>query len=481
MNNLTKALIHEMARRTNTTVTPDHLAVLDYAYAHYGEHRVGPLYQNLARHTGYRRADVERLFPSGLLSVYTWVGIPIHKPDGRCKPMAKIDVEDRRDVYLDHNATTYVRDEIRLLLANRHQADQFGNPSSSSDLGRSAHDEVSAARDGIAECLGVAGHEIVFTGCGSEANNLAIKGTALRQIGRGGHIITSATEHSAVLEPVHYLAELGFDVTVLGVGPDGRVSSAAVASALRSSTILVAIMAVNNEIGVINPIPEIGAVCRQAAVPFFVDAIQGFGKTELRPKEDGITMLSLSGHKIYAPKGVGALYVDDEHELLPLVHGGGQEYGRRAGTENVDAIVALAEAARLAHVERAREQERMLGLRAYFLQRLFEIEPGAVVNGSLAHRAANNLNIGFPDVDSGSLLLSLNQIGIAVSAGSACHAGGVEASHVLRALAADTDRYGSLRFSFGLRTTEADLDYLFRYLGEILSTLRGERDPRSMH
>jgi cysteine desulfurase len=240
---------------------------------------------------------------------------------------------------------------------------------------------------------------------------------------------------------------------------------------LRPDTILVTVMAANNEIGVINPIGEIGRICQAAGVPFMVDAIQAFGKMPLRPKEMGISLMSMSGHKIYAPKGVGALYINEGISLSPLIRGGGQEFGLRAGTENVGSIMAFGRAARLIEREMEAENERQLALRDFFLAELRKISLDFIVNGSLEDRLSNNLNIGFPGVDSGSLLLSLNQIGVYVSAGSACSAGSRDVSHVIRALGVDTDYYGVIRFSFGLQTSKEDLIYLFKYLPEILNQL----------
>lgn len=204
--NIVRSLVHEMARRTGTLLTDEHFPLLEYAYHYYEKHRVGPLYANIERSTGARKEDVERLFPAALNSLYTWVGIPIHSPDSNCKPMAKIDVDDPREVYLDHNATTYVRDEVKALLI-RHYAerDVFGNPSSSTNVGKEAYDLVAGARERIAGCLRVSAGEIVFAGGGSEANNLAIKGVAARHPDGKAHFVTSRTEHSAVLEPMRHL------------------------------------------------------------------------------------------------------------------------------------------------------------------------------------------------------------------------------------------------------------------------------------
>ena len=255
---------------------------------------------------------------------------------------------------------------------------------------------------------------------------------------------------------------------------DGRITAQSVKNNLRKDTILVSIMAVNNEIGAINPIGEIGEVCQAADVPFMVDGIQGLGKIKLLPRKMGISLMTMSGHKLYAPKGVGALYINKGISIVPLIHGGAQEYGLRAGTENIGSIMAFGLAAKLACSEMEKENRRLLELRNYFLEGLRKIEPGIIVNGSLEHRTANNLNIGFPGIDSGSLLLSLNQIGIYVSSGSACSAGSTDASYTIKALGVDTDRYGIIRFSFGLPNTREDVEYLFKYLPTILEQLKAE-------
>ncbi|MCB0171180.1 MAG: cysteine desulfurase [Anaerolineae bacterium] len=472
MNNLTKTLINQMSTATGTILTDEHHRVLEYAYSFYENNRVGPLYQNIKRHTGVTKEAIVQLFPHGLNSVYTWVGIPIYSAENGCKPFVSIEVDNIQQVYLDYNATTPLRPEVIQTLT-RYQADSvgFGNSSSSTTLGKHAYDLIHKARCQLADCLNVSAKEIVFTGGGSEANNLALKGLAFQHLEHKGHIITSEIEHPSVLRTLEFLQRIGFAVTYLRVEPDGHISPQAVKDHLRPNTILVSIMAANNEIGVINPLAEIGQICQAAGVPFMVDAIQGFGKIPLRPKAWGISLLSLSGHKIYAPKGVGALFVDEAITLTPLIHGGGQEFGLRAGTENVGAIMALGQAARLANTEMKREHERLLGLRNFLLVELQKIVPDLIVNGSLEHRLANNLNVGFPDVDSGSLLLSLNQIGVYVSAGSACSAGSRSASHVISALGVDAERYGIIRFSFGLQTTQADLEYLLNYLPQILNQL----------
>ena len=481
MDSLATQTVYEMARRTGTQLTPCHLSVLDFVYNHYKENRVGPLYKNIKRATGVAKAQLDDLFPHGLHSVYTWVGVPIQTPETPCKPMASVQVKDFREVYLDHNATTYVRSEVReKLIAHFNDDTTFGNPSSSTSLGSRAHDVVERARRQISGTLKIEPAQLFFTGCGSESNNQAIKGIAYQHLDGKGHLITTKIEHPSVLHTMEYLETLGFEVTYLGCNSEGRIEPTSVADALRDDTILVSVMAVNNEIGTINPIEEIGTVCGNANVPFMVDAIQAFGKIPLHPQRMGISLMSVSAHKLYGPKGVAALYVDPDVTLVPLLHGGPQERGQRAGTENLASIMAFGYAAKLIHAEREAEHHRLTKLRDDFLRRLREIEPDIIVNGSLEHRIPHNLNIGFPGIDSGSLLLSLNQIGVYVSSGSACQAGSVEASHVMKALGVDTRRYGTIRFSFGLRTTSDDLDYLFTYLGSILAQLEVDKSERTM-
>ncbi|MDR4504300.1 MAG: cysteine desulfurase [Candidatus Scalindua sp.] len=476
MNNLVKTLINRMSRVTQTPLTQKHMDILEYAHNYYEKNRVGPLYLNLKKNTGATREEIENLFPHGLTSVYTWVGIPIQTGREICKPMAMVDVEDYREVYFDHNATSYIRDEVREKLINYyHGSYDFGNPSSSTNPGKIAYDTLQMARSRISDCLKVNSTEIFFTGSGSEANNMAIKGIAFQHLKNKGHIISSKVEHPSVLKTLQYLEKLGFRVTYLDIEKNGLVEAHSVKDSLTEDTLLVSLMAVNNEIGAINPVSEIGEVCKKANVPFMVDGIQGFCKIKLKPKEMGISLLSMSGHKIYAPKGVAALYVNKDISLEPLIHGGGQEFGLRSGTENVGSIMAFGLAAKLAHSEMEKENKRLLELRDYFLEGLQKIEPDIIINGSLEQRTVNNLNVGFPNIDSGSLLLSLNQIGVYVSAGSACSAGSKEASYVIKALGVDTGRYGIIRFSFGLSNTKEDINYLFKYLPSILKQLKAEK------
>ncbi len=473
--------IYYMSRTTDTPLTEAHMRVLEYAWNYYRKNSVGPLFQNIKKHTGVTKEELSSMFPSGISSLYTWVGIPIQSRDKGCKPMATIDVENPREVYFDHNATTPLRREVVDAMVDFLQDPQsHGNPSSSYDIGSRAYDVIERARGQIAKGLGVDSGEIYFVGSGSEANNLAIKGVAEKFIQANadgdapGHIICSRVEHPSVLETVRYLEDNGFDVTWLDVDRDGVLGADQVAAAIRDDTAIVSVMAANNEIGTIYPYAEIGSLCAARNIPFFVDAIQAYGKIPIRPKEMGISLLSLSGHKIYAPKGVGAIYIDKDLDLAPLIHGGSQELGVRAGTENVVGIMALGLAAELSYAEMESQTARYIELRSYFLERLTGIVPGAIVNGTLENRLPHNLSIGFPGVDSGSLLLSLNQIGVAVSAGSACSASSNKVSHVLEAIGADIDKFGTLRFSFGNQTDIEDIDYLFTHMPAILAQLAAD-------
>ncbi len=475
LNNYIKTFINQMARRTGTIIGERHKRILEFAYTYYERYGVGPLYKNFERYTGATREDIEKLFPHGLNSIYTWVGIPIHSVDDLCKPVAQVNVENFREVYFDHNATTYIRKEVLKVLKDYYNGKYgFGNPSSSTFLGKRAFDSVMKARIQIADSLNVTPGEIVFTGSGSEANNLAIKGVGFKYIESKtkGHIITTLIEHPSVLESIQFLGMFNFDITFLEVDANGLISPEAVRDALRSDTILVSVMAVNNEIGTVNPIEEIGRICALAEVPFMVDAVQAFGKTEIYPKDCNISLMSFSAHKIYGPKGVGALFVDENMSIIPLIHGGDQEYHMRAGTENIANIMAFGKAAQLSQMEMKKENDRLKKLQDCFIENLEKHIPGYIINGSIKNRMPNNLNVGFPDIDGGALLISLNQIGVYVSAGSACSAGSKEASHVIRALGVDVGKYGSIRFGFGLKTTKADVDYLFKYLPDIINQIR---------
>ncbi len=473
MNNYIKTLITRMAMSNNIVLTEEHNKILDYAYRYYQKNKVGPLYYNFKKNLGITKTGINKLFPHGLYSIYNWVDIPIHSANFPCKAIPEIKVNDYRQVYLDYNATTFIRDEVKKVLNNYYSGNMgFGNPGSSTEPGRQAWELVNAAHEQLAQCLQVEPGEIVFTGCGTEANNLAIKGIALNHYPDKGHIITANTEHSSVLRTVQYLESVGYEISILNVDREGFVEPDDVARHIKKNTILVSIMAANNEIGTINPLPEIGKICKNAGVPFMVDAIQAFGRIPLNPKKLGISLLSISGHKIYGPKGVGALFVDKECVLVPLLHGGRQEGGLRSGTENVGHIIAMATAAKLITAEMNPESARLRELRDYFVDQIHCSIPDIIINGSLQHRLPHNISIGFPGIDSGSLLLGLNKIGVYVSSGSACSEGSQDTSHVLRAIGVDKLKYGAIRFSFGQQTTKDDLDYVLKYIPVLFHKLK---------
>lgn len=393
--------------------------------------------------------------------------------NSKCQSGTQIPVNDFMEVYLDNNATTCPREEVATILSDYANGKLgYGNPANLNPPGYYASDFIIDARIRIAKCLKVDAKNIYFTGSGTEANNMAIKGIAFSHLKEKGHIITTKTEHKSVIKTMDYLESLGFEITRLGVDSMGRVSPELVKQSIRENTILVSVIMANNEIGTINPIKEIGAICKEAGVPLMTDAVQAFGKLPIDPEEMNISLMTFSGHKIYGPKGIGGLYVSKKVSLVPLIHGGGQEFGLRSGTENVGHIIAFGVATQLAHEEMRSESERLTHLRDYFLHQLEVVEPSYQLNGSLTDRIPNNLSIGFPGVDSRALQKSLSQIGISVSISSACSAKTSLDSHVLKAIGADTLNYGTIRFGFGRETNKEDIDYLFKYLGEILVDLK---------
>ncbi|HHU60608.1 MAG: cysteine desulfurase NifS [Bacillota bacterium] len=375
-------------------------------------------------------------------------------------------------IYMDHAATTAVRREVAEAMKPFFTS-KFGNSSSVYDLGREARRGLDQARDKIFKLLGAErAEEIIFTSGGSEANNLAIKGVAWAYANKGKHIITSSIEHPAVLDTANWLTQFGFELTVLPVDEYGLVDSQKVASALRPDTILVSIMHANNEIGTIQPISEIGKIVRQHGALFHTDAVQTAGSLDLDVDELNVDLLSISAHKFYGPKGVGALYVRRGVRLEPLIHGGAQEKRRRAGTENVAGIVGMATALELAQTERKVESARLTKLRDKLIKGL-QIIPDTKVNGDLENRLSNNVNVCFKYIEGESLLLNLDLKGIAASSGSACTSGSLDPSHVLLAMGLSHEiAHGSLRLTLGRENTEADVDYLLEVVPEIVERLR---------
>ena len=365
---------------------------------------------------------------------------------------------DPRPIYLDYNATTPIAPEV-LDAMLPFLREQFGNPSSSHAYGSAAHEAVDRARAQVADLLGCQPDEIVFTGAGSEANNLAIKGVAFARRGAGAHLITSAVEHPAVLTTCRYLvARFGYRLTVLPVDVHGLVDPDDVARAIEAGTVLITIMHANNEVGTLQPIDEIAEVARQHGVTFHTDAAQSVGKVATNVDELGVDLLTVVGHKLYAPKGIGALYVRSGTQLDSLVHGAGHEGGRRAGTENVPYMVALGAACALAGRRLADGgADRTCALRDRLHDRLREGVPGLALNGHPEKRLPNTLNVSFPGQDGEELLARTPEI--AASTGSACHAGRTEPSGVLLAMGIDRGRaLGAVRLSLGYQTTADDVE-----------------------
>lgn len=378
---------------------------------------------------------------------------------------------ESRLIYLDHNATTPLAPEV--MEAMTHSMWVFGNPSSLNLPGEEAKALISRAREQVAGLLNVLPEEVIFTGSGSAANNLAIKGVATRYAPADCHIITSQIEHSAILEPCRFLEKQGYRVSYLPVDRAGRVDPDDVRRALHATTRLISIMHANNETGVIQPIEEIAQIAHAAGVLFHTDAVQTVGKLALNlGNHPAIHLLSLTGHKFYGPKGVGALIIRQGIDLCPLVHGGGQENRYRAGTENVLGIAGLGAACQRAHLHAATEQARQRSLR----DRLYEglIALGDVeLNGKLTYLVPNTLNASFRFIKGDALAQSLSLLNVAVSTGSACHAQEVEPSHVLVAMGVPEElRAGAIRFSLGKDTTLADIEETLDAVGRVVRRLR---------
>jgi len=367
-----------------------------------------------------------------------------------------------RPIYLDCHSTTPVDQRVMAAMIPFF-TQHFGNPASAGhQYGWEAEAAVQQAREQLAGAIAATPEEIIFTSGATEANNLAIKGVAEAYLDRGKHMITVVTEHNAVLDPCRYLRSLGFDITFLPVQPDGLIHLSDLENALRPDTILVSVMAANNEIGVLQPIAEIGALCHQRGVLFHTDAAQAIGKIPLDVNAMQIDLMSLTAHKVYGPKGIGALYVRRRNprvQLAPQLHGGGHERGMRSGTLYTPQIVGFAAAVQLGIDDMAAETVRIARLRDRLWQHLSQLD-GITLNGHPTHRLAGNLNISVDGVDGQALLLGL-QPHVAVSSGSACTAAKATPSHVLQAIGrSDALAYASLRFGIGRFNTEAEIDWV---------------------
>lgn len=377
-----------------------------------------------------------------------------------------------RTVYLDHAATTPVRPEVIDVMMGVLQ-EEFGNPSSVHQFGQPVRKMIEQARAQTAKAIGANAKEIVFTSGGTEADNLAIIGGARANANKGKHIITSAIEHHAVLDACLHLQKEGFELTLLPVDEYGRVSVEELRRALRNDTVLVSIMHANNEIGTVNPIAEIGKICRAQGVLFHTDAVQSVGKIPVDVEALQVDLLTLTGHKIYGPKGTGALYIRNGVKIEPLVHGGGQEKAVRPGTENAAGIAGLGKAIELAAAELEQEAARLTKLREKLIDGVLSGIPGSRLNGHPTERVPHNANFSFPGVDGQMLIQALDMKGMAASAGSACTSGTVDPSHVLSAIGLERDvALGSVRLSLGKSTSEEDVNYVIDQLQEVVQFLQ---------
>jgi cysteine desulfurase len=375
-------------------------------------------------------------------------------------------------IYLDHASTTPADPEVVAAMAPWH-TEQFGNPSTVYSLGLTAASAVQEAREFIAQTLGADAEEIYFTSGGTESDDWAILGTAEAQQQKGRHLITSTLEHHAVLESMEYLEKHGYEITRVPVNSDGLVDPDDVRKAIRPDTILVSIMHANNEVGTVEPIAEIGKITREAGVLFHTDAVQSAGKLPLDVNELGVDMLSVSAHKLYGPKGVGLMYLRKRTRVSPLLHGGGQERGRRAGTTNVPGIVGMAKAFELARARMAEDAVREAALRNRLWEGLSANIEAIYLNGDMAHRLPNNLNVRLDGIEGESMILMLDMEGICVSSGSACTTGSLEPSHVLLALGIPAElAHGSLRVTLGRSTTEENIDFFIKVFPPIVARLR---------
>lgn len=376
-----------------------------------------------------------------------------------------------RTIYLDHAATTAL--DTRVLDAMLpYLTTEYGNASSIYTLGRHAMQAIDGARDEVADILGCRPTEISFTGCGSESDNLAIKGIAFSSQKKGNHIITTPIEHHAVLHTCQYLERFGFKTTYVPVDTYAQVDPDDVGRAITDQTILVSVMYANNEVGTIEPVAEIGRICRARKMPFHVDAVQAGGSLPLDVAALNADLLTLSSHKFYGPKGVGILYVHQGIRLLPQLQGGSQERGRRAGTENVAGIVGAATALRLAYEELPRVQPRIIALRDRLINGLLTI-PASQLTGHPTHRLPNNASFCFEGVEGESILLNLDLLGVAASTGSACTSGSVDPSHVLIAMGLPVEvAHGSLRLTLGKNNTAADVEAILSSVPGIVEKLR---------
>lgn len=377
-----------------------------------------------------------------------------------------------RKVYLDYSATTPVKKEV-LDEMLPYFTEHFGNPSSLYSIAQESKKALDTARERVASLINANPNEVFFTAGGSEADNWALEGIADAHKAKGNHIITTKIEHHAILHTAEYLEKRGCDVTYLDVDKEGFINLKELEEAITDKTILISVILVNNEVGTLQPIKEIVDIAKRHNVIIHIDAVQALGNVHIDVKEMGVDLMSMSGHKIYGPKGVGALYIRKGIKISNFIHGGAQEMKKRAGTENLTGIVGFGKAAQLAKESLNEHIERLSSLRNYFIDEVTSKIPDTIVNGSMEHRHPGNANISFEYIEGESMLILLDMNGISVSTGSACSSKSLTPSHVLSAMGIPVERiHGTLRFSIGEFTTREDIDYVVEKLEEIVSKLR---------
>ena len=377
-----------------------------------------------------------------------------------------------RNVYLDYSATTPVKEDV-LKEMLPYFSEKFGNPSSLYDKGLEAKDAVSHAREQVAALIQADPKEIIFTAGGTEADNWVVFGVADKLKAKGNHIITTKIEHHAMLHSCQFLEKHGYEVTYLDIDKEGKVDPSQLEAAITDKTILISVMMVNNEIGTIQPIKELAAIAKAHNIMFHTDAVQALGNIPIDVKALGVDLMSLSSHKIYGPKGTGALYIRKGVQLPSFIHGGGQENKKRAGTENLTGIIGFGKASELARLHFDEHVAHCKALRDHLIDRVLKEIPDTFLNGTREDRHPGNANITFEYIEGEAILLLLNQFGISVSTGSACSSASLEPSHVLSALGVPVEMiHGTVRFTVGDDTTMEDIDYVVDCLKKIVSRLR---------
>lgn len=382
-------------------------------------------------------------------------------------------MKEKQIYYFDHNATTPIDNEVFKAVVPYYEQ-LYGNPSSSYYIGRQVRDKIENVRSSIASYFNMNPEGVMFTSSGSEADNMIIKGIALGNKNLGNHIITTKIEHPAVLNTCKFLENNGFEVTYLDVKENGIIDTQELKNAIKDNTILISIMYANNEIGTIQPIQEIGQIAKEKGIIFHTDAVQAIGEIRIDVQKLNIDCMSISGHKIYAPKGIGMAYIKPGIKFEPLIHGGSQEFHFRAGTENVIGTIALGKAIELLDKDIDNNNNKLIELKSYMTNKIQNNLTDYIINGDIDKRILNNINLSFKNIDGESLLLALDLDGICVSSGSACHSDLMEPSHVLRAIGVPNDYIsGTLRISFGKNTTKKEIDYLIEKIKEKIDFIKG--------